>query len=254
VRGASLNRHTITVAVAWIILTAIGEAIVLSFDFFPVQAAREARVVDDAFRLLIILSIPVLAFVVATLAYSILAFRSRQDPEQDGPPVRTHKGWVTFWFAWTIALTVVVIIHPGFTGLRDIRAGAEEPVDVVVEATGAQWLWQFKYPDLGFTTVNELVLPVGKNIKFDVTSTDVLHSAWVPAFRVKIDAVPGLTTHMYVRTEAAGSFADDYNFRMQCAELCGLSHGAMFARVRVVDEEEFKAWAASKTRAARSAR
>jgi cytochrome c oxidase subunit 2 len=153
---------------------------------------------------------------------------------------------VGFWFIWSTALVVAVIIHPGFTGLREIRAGAEEEVDLVVEVTGAQWLWQFKYPEQGFTTINEVVLPVGANVRMDITSTDVIHSAWMPALRMKIDAVPGLVTRMYVHPEVPGSFATDYSYRMQCAELCGLSHAAMFARLRVVEEDEFAAWAASK--------
>jgi cytochrome c oxidase subunit 2 len=240
------------VAAIWVILTAMGEALFLGFVTYPAAAAREAAVVDGAFTFLTILAIPVFTFVVATLAYSMFAFRSRQDPARDGPPVRTHRGWVAFWFAWTIGLVVVVIIHPGLTGLREIRAGAEKAVDLEIEATGAQWLWQFKYPEQSLFTINELVVPVGKNIKFSVTSTDVLHSAWIPAFRVKVDAVPGLTTHMYVRPDEEGSFAGDYNFRMQCAELCGLSHATMFARVRVVSAEEFDDWVASKSRAVRS--
>lgn len=252
-RGSVLNRHTVTVALIWVVLTAIGEALAIAFVEFPVSAAREGRVIDDAFKLQTLLAIPVFTFVVATLIYSVLAFRRRGDADEDGPPARTHKAWVGFWFAWTTALVTFVIIHPGFTGLREIRAGADEEVDVTVQATGAQWLWQFEYSGLDITTINEIVLPVGRNVKFEVKSSDVLHSAWIPAFRMKIDAVPGITTHMYVRTELTGTFDDDYTFRMQCAELCGLSHATMFARVRVVEQDEFDAWVASRTAAVRSA-
>ena len=252
-RGNALNRHTVTVALLWVVLTAVSEALAIAFVEFPVSAAREGRVIDDAFKLQTLLAIPVFTFVIAALVYSVLAFRRRGDTEEDGPPVRTHRAWVGFWFVWTTALVTFVIIHPGFTGLSKIRAGASEKVDVTVQATGAQWLWQFKYPDQDITTINEIVLPVGKNIKFEVRSNDVLHSAWVPAFRMKIAAVPGITTHMYGRSERTGTFDDDYKFRMQCAELCGLSHATMFARVRVLEQDEFDAWVASKTAAVRSA-
>jgi cytochrome c oxidase subunit 2 len=228
------------------IISAIGIWLTLSVDLFPVAAGREARFIDDAFILLTVLAVPVFAFVLSTLIYSVLIFRSKDDPAEDGPPSRTHGKWVAFWFVWTVALVIAVIIHPGLTGLREIRAGAGEEVDLVIEATGSQWLWQYKYPGQGLTTINEVVLPVGQNVRFDVASTDVLHSAWVPALRMKIDAVPGLVTKMYVHPEVTGSFATDYNFRMQCAELCGLSHAAMFARLRVVDGDEFEAWVASK--------
>ena len=89
---------------------------------------------------------------------------------------------------------------------------------------------------------HELVVPVDTRIRFDVTSIDVLHSFWVPAFGMKIDAVPGRTTEMFVTTERTGDYADDSTLRAQCAELCGLSHAEMAMPVRVVERAEFDAW------------
>ncbi|MCS7295733.1 MAG: cytochrome c oxidase subunit II, partial [Dehalococcoidia bacterium] len=71
---------------------------------------------------------------------------------------------------------------------------------------------------------------------------DVVHSFWIPAFRMKIDAIPGRTTYMVVRPVVTGSFDDDQAFRVQCAELCGLDHAKMWLPVRVVEREEFEAW------------
>lgn len=247
-RGAILNRHTITVAAGWLALTAIGEALIFAWDFFPVAASEEAGVVDDAFLLLVALAIPVLAFVVATLVYSVIRWRHSGDQLEDGPPSRTNGRWVAFWFAWTTALTVAIIVHPGFTGLNELRAAETEEPDLVVEVVGQQWVWLFEYPDHGVSTVNELVLPVDRLVRFNVTArdSDVLHSFWIPAFRVKIDAVPGLVTHAATTPTSTGTFDDDVNFRVQCAELCGFGHAGMAARVRVVEEAEFDAWVAEK--------
>ncbi len=237
-------------AAIWLVLTAVGEVLILAWDFFPVSAAKEAKVVDDAFLLLVQLAIPVLAFVVATLGYSLLRFRRAGEPTTDGPPSRTHGKWIGFWFAWTTALTVAVIIHPGFSGLGDLRASADDEPDLVVNVTGQQWVWLFEYPDLGVSTVNQLVLPVNKLVRFNVTARpdDVLHSFWIPAFRVKIDAVPGLVTETYATPTETGEFDHDVNFRVQCAELCGTGHANMFARVRVVEQSEFDEWVAQSAR------
>jgi len=94
------------------------------------------------------------------------------------------------------------------------------------------------------TSYGEIVLPVDRRVRFEVTSTDVVHSFWVPAFRMKVDAVPGLTTTVYITPNRTGSLADDNGFRLQCAELCGFGHYVMGVPVRVVEQGEFEAWIA----------
>ncbi|MEK7787084.1 MAG: cytochrome c oxidase subunit II, partial [Chloroflexota bacterium] len=139
-----------------------------------------------------------------------------------------------------------VIIHPGLTGLAKFQGNRGNP-DVVVQVTGVQFAWQVDYPAYGITNAAEIVLPVDKRVKFEVTAkdTDVMHSFWIPAFRNKIDAVPGLTTVMYITPNKTGSFAEDFNLRLQCAELCGTGHAAMSMPVRVVSQADFEAWVAA---------
>ncbi|MBI4235882.1 MAG: cytochrome c oxidase subunit II [Chloroflexi bacterium] len=249
-----MNRHTVTVFFLWFVLTALGEFVILGTNLFryPVVAAEEATMVDAAFRFLTVLAVPVPAFVLSVMAYSVLRFRS-SGPDQDGPPVHIHRPWVAFWFTWTTGLTLFVIVFPGITGLLDIRHNAAKPVDLVVKAEGSRWFWKVTYPEQGVTTMDELVLPAGKHVRFDVTATDVLHSFWIPAFRMKIDAVPGMVTTVHATTTKTGSFTEDPQFRLQCAELCGLAHNIMRVPVRVVSDEEFAVWvAAQRARQARS--
>jgi cytochrome c oxidase subunit 2 len=210
----------------------------------PVAAAEEAAIVDHAFRTLMVLAVPVLAFVIATLAYSILRFRSRGEPSQDGPPVRSHVLLVSLWFVVTAGLTVFMIIYPGVTGMHHLAALADEEPDMVVQVKSFRFVWQITYPEHNVTTFKELVLPVGKHVRFDVTSVDVIHSFWVPAFRVKIDAVPGMVTTVHATPNKTGTFQDDVNFRLQCAELCGVGHSIMTIPVKVVQQSDFDVWVA----------
>ncbi|MBI4305124.1 MAG: cytochrome c oxidase subunit II [Chloroflexi bacterium] len=228
----------------------IGEALVIGLGLFPAPLAEEARVVDEAIEHLVILAVPVFTFVVSVLVYAVLRFRRRGAEAEDGPPMRTHGKWVAFWFAWTTALTVAVIIHPGVTGLRSLMASQDEAPDLVVKVTGQRWLWTFEYPERKVTTINELVVPVDKLVRFEVTAPDrdVLHSFWIPAFRIKIDAVPGLVTHTSARATRIGAFAEDMNYRVQCAELCGLGHSKMAATLRVVSQADFDRWVGERTR------
>lgn len=226
------------VGAVWAALTVLGEYVVTTWSMLPEGYSREAEVVNEAYVLLLVLAVPVFTFMVTMLGYSIVAFRS-SGPAEDGPNLRSNKRVVWIWLAATAALDLAVLINPGFVGLRDIRG--TQSADMAVQVVGQRWNWTVTY-DNGATSTTEMVVPVDTRIRFDVTSTDVLHSFWVPGFGVKIDAVPGRTTQMYVTTERTGENADDSRLRVQCAELCGLSHAGMAMTVRVVERAEYEAW------------
>ena len=223
-----------------------------SYDPFPLAAAEEAVVVDEAFKILMVQSVPVFSFVLAALGYSVFRFRRKGepgDPIEDGPPIHSHRGVLSTWFAITTALTVLVIIFPGITGLLDLRERASEPPDQIVQLRGVRWAWLATYPEYGVTlrSGESLVLPVDDLIKFEITSMDVLHAFWIPAFRMKIDAVPGLITTITATPNSTGTFESNYNLRLQCAELCGGDHAGMVLPIQVVERDEFEAWIADRT-------
>ncbi|MAG36407.1 MAG: cytochrome c oxidase subunit II [Dehalococcoidia bacterium] len=236
--------HFLWVAILWIVLTVAGEWLVLSTNLIPGAAAEEAQIVDSAFRLLTILAVPVMAFVLAALLYSVLRFRSRAMPEQDGPALPATRRVVGGWLAITSALSIYVIINPGLIGLAELHDLAHRNVDLVVQVEGQRWQWQVTYPEHDVKTHEELVLPLGKHVRFDITSVDVLHSFWVPAFRMKIDAVPGQVTSVWVTPNQVGTAEQDHQLRLVCAELCGLGHTIMAMPVRVVEPPEFDTWIA----------
>lgn len=239
------SRHIIPVVLLWVILTIVGEVLLAFYNPFSLPAAQEAEVVDHAFRWLMRLAVPVFTFVVSVLLYSVLRFRVRGTTPQDGPPVHTHGAGVATWFFVTTALTVTITIFPGAIGLIDIRRREHQTPDLIVQVKGSRWVWQVAYPQYDVSTMQEMVLPRGKRVRFEVTSTDVVHSFWVPAFRVKIDAVPGLVTNTTAVPTHLGSFAENSTYRIQCAELCGTNHAIMMLPVRVVEEEEFEKWLAA---------
>lgn len=235
-----MTRERLTVAALWAGLTGLGEALVWRAPIFPAGYAREADVSDDAFRLLTRLAVPVLAFVLSVLLVSLARFRARGGRVEQGPPERGSWRAYGLWLGITGALAVVLIINPGLVGLSEIRG--EPEADMVIRLEGGRWFWRVTYPEEGVTTTEAMVVPVDTRIRFEVDSLDILHSFWVPAFRAKVDAVPGRTTSFNVTTTETGSFPDDPGLRIQCAELCGTGHAVMAMPVRVVETAEFEAW------------
>jgi len=237
-----MRRDIINAAILWFILTFIAELLLPGFPF-PAQAAQEASWSDESFHLLLVLGTPVFTFVVAMLTYSLWHFRARGEGLEDGAPVRGNA-WVSgAWLAVTGGLCLLVIIHPGLTGLA--KFAGNNQAQLVVKVTGKQWAWDVEYPAQGVSHVQEIVLPVGQRVKFEVTSSDVLHSFWIPAFRHKIDAVPGTVTAMYVTPDRIDAFEKDYNLRVQCAEICGAGHTTMSMPIRIVPVADFQTWVQS---------
>lgn len=237
-----MQRHIINVAILWLALTFIGELLLQNAVLIPPGASQQAEVVDEAFRLLFALGLPVFTFGVSVLAYSLVNFRARQDSLEAGATIYGHNIFSLGWLGITGALCFLVIIHPGFTGLAKLFAMPRED-DLVVKVTGSMWAWRVEYPAYGKSSREELLLPVGRRVRFEVTGTDVLHSFWIPAFRLKIDAVPGMVTTTYANPTEVGSHKTNPMLRIQCAELCGLNHATMMLPVRVVPQAEFDAWA-----------
>lgn len=239
-----MRRDAIYGVILWLVLTAIGLFVVSRIDIFPIAAAREAETIDEAFRFLLLLGTPVFTFVVAGLLYSILRFRHSGDQPEDGPPITTNKPVTWIWMLITSALAVFVIFNPGMKGVKELTADQNE--DLVVRVEAKKWSWTFTYPeqDVVLIDANELVLPVDQRVRFEVTSLDVIHSFWIPAFRMKTDAVPGHTGILYVTPNKTGTYDDDFNLRVQCAELCGTGHARMRVSLKILTQEEFASWLA----------
>lgn len=234
--GGFVRRSWIPVTLLWLAYTALLVFLTRYVNVLPAQWSEEAEVVDEAFLLLMYISAPVMAIVLAVMTWGAIAWRSNGADRKDGPNTHNNRALVTTWLVLTSALAVAVVINPGFVGLAEIRG--EPTSDYVIELQASQFFWQVTYPN-GEVALDELWIPADKRVRYDISSTDVLHSFWIPAFRIKIDAVPGVRTTTYATATAEGAMVDDINLRVQCAELCGAGHAGMSMPVRVVSDAEW---------------
>jgi cytochrome c oxidase subunit 2 len=204
-------------------------------------------------------------FVLALLGWTMVKYRRGANPT----PSRTSHNTL-LEVVWTL-VPVLILVAIAIPSMRLLSAQySPPPADVTIKVTGNQWFWTYSYPDLGgfeivsnmlkekadvkagdrFRTdadgppllaVDErLVIPVGKTVKFLVTSNDVIHAFWVPAFWNKIDANPGQVNETWAKVDRPGVYFG------QCTELCGARHAYMPIAVEVVPEAQFNAWVASK--------
>lgn len=236
-----MKRHGVIVALIWAILTVIGEVLAFSVNLLPTQGAEEAVIIDEAFHLLLVLAVPVAALVLAMLFYSVFVFRS-DDEGSEGPPLRDNRSLTWIWVLASTALAIAIVINPGIKGIRELEANRN--ADLVVQIEGSQWHWKVTYPqyDLTYDQALQIALPVDTRVRFEISSRDVLHSVWVPAFRLKMDAVPGKVNTMYITPTQVGDYETDPTYRVQCAELCGTGHALMKMEVRVLEPAEFEEW------------
>jgi cytochrome c oxidase subunit II len=223
-----------------ILASLVGIAISLMIDWFPEDAAGSAGQIDTLYDVLLVCSVPVFVLVMTIAIYSVVRFRAKPGDTGDGAPIhgntRLEIIWVTIPFIMVTALAIY-----GWIVLDDIEA--KQGNEMVVNVTGQQFTWTFEYPSEKLNT-NELVLPVDRAVEFRVQSNDVIHSFWVPQFRLKTDAVPGLTTVLRLTPDKEG------RYEVVCAELCGLGHATMRQFVRVVPTSEFENWLAEQQEAA----
>jgi cytochrome c oxidase subunit 2 len=225
-----------------VVASVIGVAICLLIDWFPVDASGAADQVDTVYDVLLICSVPVFVLVMTIAIYSVVRFRAKPGDMRDGPPIHGNTRLEVVWVAVPFIMVTALAIYAWIV-LDDIEA--KQPDEMVVQVTGRQFTWSFEYPDKVISPT--LVLPEGRPIDFRIHSDDVIHSFWVPEFRLKSDAVPGLTTKIRLTPDRVG------RYQVVCAELCGVGHAAMRQNVRVVPPDEFDSWLEDQQQAAQEA-
>jgi cytochrome c oxidase subunit 2 len=187
-----------------------------------------------------------IVFVVVELAliYVIVRFRQRAD-RPDPKPVHGNTLLEILWTAIPAVILVVIAI-PTVRTIFATQAKAA-PDALQIEVVGHQWWWEFRYPEYGITTANEIYLPKGRTVNFALTTVDVLHSFWVPQLGGKRDLITNKTNYLWftpntdIQTDAFNGF---------CAEYCGSSHANMKFRVYTVEPAEFERWAQHQARPA----
>lgn len=194
-----------------------------------------AQMVDHVFRLTVRWAALVFLLVEGALIVAIIRFRGKPD---DPEPKQIH-GSTVLEVIWTI-IPAIILVLVAIPTIKTVFATAKDPGNeaLVVEVVGHQWWWEFRYPDLGLTTANELHVPLGRTIDLRLESADVVHSFWIPQFAGKRDVFPKRETRIWFKTEDAGSYPG------QCAEFCGIQHGRMGFRVIADEVADFDAWVA----------
>ena len=216
-----------------VLASALGIALGLLIDWFPTPAATQADPIDTLWDVLVIASVPVFVIVTGVILYCVWKFRMRPGQElQDGPPIH---GNTRLEVIWTIIPAVIIfgLCAYAYVVMTDIEEAQAN--EMRINVVGQQFAWTFEYPQGGGRPVRttQLFLPEDQPVRFFIRSEDVIHSFWVPAFRMKIDAVPGVLTDYRVTPSRRG------NYPVVCAELCGLGHAYMRQTARVVGRDEF---------------
>jgi cytochrome c oxidase subunit 2 len=233
-------RHFINIVIL-IVLATVGLRFLFRFILaLPIAASAEAGPIDTLFNAHFWMISFLFSLIMVLMLYSVFVFRRKADDETDGPHIH---GNTRLEISWTIIPTFVVIGFGiwGAITLNDITRPKEG--EMTVNVTAKQWIWSFAYPEQEDINSGELVLPVDRTIVLKMNAEDVIHSFWVPEFRVKQDLVPGRETTLRITPIAVGEYT------LRCAEICGLNHTQMEAVVRVVSAEEFQAWVDEKSAA-----
>jgi cytochrome c oxidase subunit II len=179
-----------------------------------------------------ILGISGILLVGITAVMIVFAVKYRRSKHPNPADIRDNLNLEVVWTAipTVIALTMFYVGWQSYIGLREVPEGAME-----IEVAGQMYSWIFLYPN-DKETENELVVPLGKAVKLNITSWDVLHSFYIPSYRIKVDAVRGLTTYAWFNADKIGEYD------IMCTEFCGVDHAYMVAKLKIVAEDEYKTW------------
>jgi len=222
-----------------IVLTVVSSVLMLIPDWNGMQGSAEADDIDTLLDVMIVLSCFVFSVVVVMLGYCLIKFRAKPGDESDGKPVH---GNTKLEIAWTVIPTIIVLFGAAYSWLvlDDIETEAADQMPVTV--TAQQFKWTFEYPDEG-VTADEFHVPVGQQLELNLVALDVLHSFWVPEWRIKRDLVPiaeGNPTDVDNVVRVTPTVEGSYE--LVCTELCGLGHATMRAHVIVESEGDFQQW------------
>lgn len=199
--------------------------------FLPSQGSTISGEVDALFNFILYTSI--VFFIIVVFGAGYFVYRYRRRGKQEFTPDISHN--IRLEILWTIIPTILVFIvfAWGFKTYIKMQVSPKDAIEIKV--TGQKWFWSFAY-DNGIISTNDLVVPVGKPVRLLMSSKDVIHSFYVPGFRIKMDVLPNRYSITWFEATKTGSYD------LFCAEYCGTSHSEMIGRVNVVSEREYEEW------------
>ena len=222
---------------ATIALTVVISVVMVQINWNGQGASTAAPKIDQLLDVMIVLSAFVFSLVMVMLFYALWKFKAKPGDESDGEPIH---GNTRLEVAWTLIPTVIVLFGGAYSWavLNEIEKPAENPLKVQVFSQ--QYAWSFGYPGKGEAwSEGELHVPLDRQVQFKMHALDVIHSFWVPEWRIKKDNVPGITTTAIVTPDKPGTY------QLVCTELCGFGHSTMRATVVVEPAAKFRKWVKS---------
>jgi cytochrome c oxidase subunit II len=227
-------RHFVVVGIFVIVVSILTYVGLDAAELMPAQASAQAVSIDWLWDLQLVAMSFLFALIVVPMVYSFIVFRRRKGETGDGEHIEGNTG---LEITWTVIPLVAVLglAYLGAYSLGDISR--VDPNAMVVNVRGQQFAWTFEYPEYGIVT-DELHLPINRQVVLKMESPDVIHSFWVPEFRVKQDVVPGRVTEYRITPTLIGTY------KVRCAELCGSNHYSMINDVIVQSQADYDAWIA----------
>jgi cytochrome c oxidase subunit 2 len=223
------------------VAAAIGIVLGLLIPWFPPAAATQAHAIDTLYYVLIFVTVPIFVLVATVVLFSAFRWRMRPGEERlDGPPIHGSTQLEVIWTALPAALIAALVVYAAIV-LGDI--GAKKPNELTISVTGQQFEWTFAYPayhDAAGQPIvaYQLYLPVNRPVNFEIHSVDVIHTFYVPAFRLQEDAVPGITTGFRATPDRIGTYP------IICNQLCGYGHSTMRTTLHIITAAAFNTWLA----------
>jgi cytochrome c oxidase subunit II len=262
---------------AGLIVAAISIWVGQNHHLLPEAASLQAPLVDDFFNVMLTIAIALFLIVEGTIVIFLVLYRRKKGDSSDGVPIEGNIGLEIFWTAVPTIIVIVLGIYSvnifnqmgGFgvsshshstaqmamnvsdnnsdkanIGFGENPQTKNKPADIIVDVQGMQFAWIFNYPETGIST-GELHIPVGADVQLNLSANDVIHSFWVPQFRLKQDAIPGVPTQLRFVATKVGTYP------VVCAELCGGYHGSMRTEVIVHEPQDYQNWMAENQLAAK---
>jgi cytochrome c oxidase subunit 2 len=233
-RSGFSMKHLSIAGVLVLVSTILVYLLLSNIGLLPVEASVQARPIDRLFNFHYWVIAFLFSLIVVFIAYSLIVFRRRNEDDSDG---QYFKGNNPLEITWTIIPLgfVIFLSYLGSVTLADTRKAEPQPLEIKV--TAGQWFWRFEYPEYGIVS-DKMMMPVNTQALLKLTSLDVIHSFWVPEFRVKQDLLPGenFVRELRITPNKIGEY------KVRCAELCGTSHAYMESPVIVVSQADFDAW------------
>src|SRR5436190_3842512 len=234
-----------------LVLTAVIAVPMTQVHWNGTAASAQAHSIDTLLNVMILLSSFVFSIVLVMLGYSLWKYRAKPGDESDGEPIH---GNTRLEIAWTVIPTVIVLFGAVYSAIVLAHIEKQDPNEMNVWVVGQQYKWSFAYKAPNGQPVHSDVLnvPVDREVDFHLTAIDVIHSFWVPEWRIKRDLVPAGPSGNHVDNSVVVTPNRLGTYNVVCTELCGYGHSAMRALVHVWPKPKFDRWLANQAEVQRN--